>query len=388
MIRSEKGGDKIFMGKGVLKSGLILTLAGALSGCVAATAQPPRAQHASVQRPFVTVPPPRPVRPLPPRPPQGLVQSIDRLGQGFAGDVGIAVVDVERGWIIDHNGSRSYPQQSVSKLWVAIAALDAVDRGALDLSERRTVTRDDLTVFHQPIRALIGANGHDTNFRTLMFSALQSSDNTANDILLRRIGGPTAVREMIAAKKLGAINFGEGERLLQSEIAGLEWRQAYAVGQEFYRARAALPMERRNAAMQRYLERPMDGATPIAMTNALARLARGELLTPASTRLLLNAMEETRTGPQRLKAGLSPGWRLAHKTGTGQNLNGMTAGYNDVGIITAPGGHRYAVAVLIGNTRQGIPARQRLMNEVVRAVIAQHNANASASRASLDAPAR
>ena len=51
------------------------------------------------------------------------------------------------GWKADE----LYPQQSVSKLWVSITALDAVDKGRVSLDDQVTLTRDDLTLFHQPI---------------------------------------------------------------------------------------------------------------------------------------------------------------------------------------------------------------------------------------------
>ena len=57
-----------------------------------------------------------------------------------------------------------------------------------------------------------------------------------------------------------------------------------------------------------------------AIVNALARLKRGELLSPSSTARLLSIMGNTKTGANRLKGGLKPGWSLSHKTGTGQVL--------------------------------------------------------------------
>ena len=83
-------------------------------------------------------------------------------------------------------------------------------------------------------------------------------------------------------------------------------------------------------------------------------------------------MGNTRTGPNRLKGGLKPGWTLSHKTGTGQVLGGTQAGYNDIGILTAPDGRSYAVAVMIRRTSTPLAARMELMNEVVRTTIAQH----------------
>jgi beta-lactamase class A len=55
----------------------------------------------------------------------------------------------------------------------------------------------------------------------------------------------------------------------------------------------------------------------------------------------------------------------------------MTAGYNDVGLMTAPDGQVYAVAVMIASTRAPIPARQALMADVARAVVAAHDAEAA-----------
>ena len=49
------------------------------------------------------------------------------------------------------------------------------------------------------------------------------------------------------------------------------------------------------------------------------------------------------------------------------------AGYNDIGILTAPDGRSYSVAVMIKLTSVPLPVRMALMNNVVRAVIAQHD---------------
>ena len=57
---------------------------------------------------------------------------------------------------------------------------------------------------------------------------------------------------------------------------------------------------------------------------------------------------------------------------TGQDLGNLSTGYNDVGLIVAPDGHRYAVAVMIASTRRPIPARMQLMGDVTRAVVASH----------------
>ncbi|HET7709213.1 MAG TPA: class A beta-lactamase [Sphingomicrobium sp.] len=312
-----------------------------------------------------------PERPLPTAPTY-IQGRIDALGKAFDGRVGIAVKSVDDGWATDWRGSELFPQQSVSKLWVAITVMDAVDRGRIRLNDKVTLTRGDLTLFHQPIAQRILGGGYTTTLGELMVKAITTSDNTANDKLLRSVGGPDAVRTMIRTKNLGAIRFFDGERALQSKIAGLIWTQSYSIGRAFYQARDALPKSVRKAAFDRYVEDPYDGASPNAIVNALARLKSGDLLSPASTARLLSVMGNTRTGANRLKGGLKPGWSLSHKTGTGQVLGGTQAGYNDIGILTAPDGRSYAVAVMIKRTSAPLGARMTLMNNVVRSVIAQH----------------
>jgi len=180
--------------------------------------------------------------------PAGLRQEIDRLGRSFDGKAGIAIVNLNDGWEIDYNAGSLFPQQSCSKLWVAITTLDAVDRGALSLSDKVTLGSDDLTLFHQPLAAKIRGGGHTTTLGALMFTAITESDNTANDKLMRSVGGPDAVRATIERKGLGAIRFFNGERSLQSKIAGLTWSQSYSIGDAFYKARSALPMPIRRAS--------------------------------------------------------------------------------------------------------------------------------------------
>jgi beta-lactamase class A len=282
------------------------------------------------------------------------------------------VASAQDGWLVEHRGEELMPQQSVSKLWVAIAVMDAIDDGRLALDDAVTVRKTDIAVFHSPISRRIGEGGFETTIRDLLERAMRQSDNTANDFLMRRVGGPEAIRAMISAKGLGAIRFGPGERHLQAGTAGLTWRPEYSIGRAFQAARAQLSPETRRKAMDAYVLNPPDGASPTAIAKALLRLKRGELLSRRSTSYLLNLMETSETGKARLRGGTPPGWTLAHKTGTGQDLNGRTAGFNDVGILTAPDGSSYAVVVMIADTTRPIPERQQVMQAVAATVSANH----------------
>jgi len=301
--------------------------------------------------------------------PAQLTMAIDALARNFDGKFGIAIRAVDEGWTIASPGARTrMPQQSVSKLWVAMTLMDLRDQGKARLDDPVIVRTEDLTLFHQPIAMLVKGDGYHTTVGELLTRALTHSDNTANDRLLTYVGGPMAVRAMIERKQLGDIRFGPGERLLQSKTAGLTWSQSMAAGNGFELARSRLAPEVRAAALDAYVNDPPDGAAPLAIADALARLARGELFTETSTRILLDTMGASVTGRARLRAALPAGWKIAHKTGTGQDLGTRNAGFNDVGLLTAPDGRRYAIAVMIGDSRRPIRERQQLIQSVAAAV--------------------
>lgn len=302
-----------------------------------------------------------------------LERELAEIWRTFPGKTGIAVKRIDGNWEIGHRQNEWFPQQSVSKLWVAMTLLDKVDRGRASLSDAIRIGKEDLTLFHQPMAVEVEREGAVVkSVYTLLDKALASSDNTANDALLRHAGGPEAVRNFIDKNDLQKIRFGPGERLLQSGIAGMEWKQNLSYRRTFYSARAKVSVERRKTALDAYLADPIDGASPLAIVRALSKLARGELLSENSTRLLQSILTRTRSGPNRLKAGVPAGWKFLHKTGTGQVLGPVATGYNDVGIMTAPDGTRYAVAVMLGDTTASVLQRMRMMQAVTRAIGRYH----------------
>ena len=307
------------------------------------------------------------------RPPPGLEPIVHELWRSFPGRTGIAVQRIGSNWTVQRRGGEFFPQQSVSKLWVVLTVMDRIDRGLTRLDSEVTIGPDDLTLFNQPLAARVQRQGSMTlTVAELIEDAITISDNTANDALLRHAGGSEAVRDYFRRRNIENIRFGPGERLMQARIAGMEWQQRYSVGRTFQTERALVPASVRRAALDRYLADPVDGAHPASITQTLARLANGDLLSPQSTRYVIDAMTRTRSGPQRLRAGLPAGWTLAHKTGTGQEFEGRATGYNNVGIVTAPDGTRYTIAVMLAHTTASVPQRMALMQGVARAVAMNH----------------
>lgn len=310
------------------------------------------------------------LRAEPPVPPAAtaLQDRLTALAAAYGEPVGIAVTDVAAGWTAGVHTDQPYPQQSVSKLWVAIAVMRAVDEGRMSLDAAVTLSEADRSVFFQPIAYKIGPRGYQTTVSDLLRRALVESDNAANDRLMRELGGPDGVASALSDMGLLGVKVGAFERDLQALTAGLVWQPDYGIGWNFQAAREKLPRATRQAALDAYLAAPLDGAAPGEITRALADLSRGKLLSPGSTARALDWMGAARTGPRRLKGGLPAGWSIAHKTGTGQDFAGASVGINDVGLLTAPDGRVYAVAVMMRRTWKPVPQRLAFMQAVTRAV--------------------
>jgi len=264
--------------------------------------------------------------------------------------------------------------QSVFKAPLAAAALAEVDAGRLRLDERIPIAALDLS---PPPGAINRAwpsppEGHTMNVPAidLIALAVQQSDNTAADVIMKRIGGPGAVTAWLRAKGVADMSIDRYERELQQDLAGMEpFRPAWKSLPAWMAARDTVPAAAREAAMDAYLTDPRDTTTVPAALNFLYKLSLGELISPASTRLLLRLMTDTDTGANRLRAGLPPGATLAHKTGSAATDLGLTPATNDIGIVGLPNGRRFAIAGFLADSTATEKDRDRLFADAARLVV-------------------
>ncbi len=117
----------------------------------------------------------------------------------------------------------------------------------------------------------------------------------------------------------------------------------------------------------------------------LGKIVRRQIgLSPASAARLEELLGRVATGQKRLKAELPPGTPVAHKTGTGETQGGVTnATNNDVGLVTLPDGHRFAIAVFV----HASPASEAIREQTI-ARLARLAFDTFRQLAALPAPAR
>jgi beta-lactamase class A len=282
------------------------------------------------------------------------------------GILGFGLMNLESGQMWTLNGERPFPMQSVFKMLVGAAALSEVDAGRLALSEAISIGRKDLSPPRSPIAdAWPGRTVYSVD--ELLVAAVSDSDNTAADVLMKRIGGPGAVTAWLQSKDVDGARVDRYERQLQPEALGMAAFRPAWKGAAFDAALATVPPESRRKATLAYLRDSRDTATPLGMLEFLSKLDAGELLSPASTRRLITIMAQSPRGPERLKAGFPKGSSFAHKIGTGTS-QGLATAYNDVGILTLADRRSYAVAAFLTGSTADEAARARLLADLGRAI--------------------
>jgi beta-lactamase class A len=263
------------------------------------------------------------------------------------------------------NGAEGFPMASTFKVPVAIELLTRVDAGELQLDQMIPLKPSDLHPGSGTLADLFNKPGVALSVRNLLELMLLISDNSATDVVLRLAGGGPAVTARMEKLGIRGIRVDRPTAQLIADWIGVrqlpppeQWTP-----EGFEAAFNAVTPEEQKAAARRFDQDPRDTATPDAMAALLQRIYRRDLLKPASAELLLDIMSRCRTGEARLRGLLPEGTPVAHKTGT---IGGTT---NDVGIITLPGGAGHvAIAVFVKASAKEVPARERAIAEISRAV--------------------
>jgi beta-lactamase class A len=221
--------------------------------------------------------------------------------------------------------------QSVFKVPLAIAVLDQVDKGNLSPDQKIHIRKEELVPTWSPIRKKYPEGNVDLPLREILSYTVSQSDNNGCDILFRLLGGTANVNRYIHHVDIDSIS-----------IAATEEDMAKAWDVQF-----------------------TNWTTPVAFSELLKGFYRGKYLSKKSTDFLRKIMEETTTGPGRLRGLLPKEAIVAHKTGTsGTNDKGISAATNDVGIVTLPDGSHFVIAVFVCNATADEQTRDAVIAEI------------------------
>jgi beta-lactamase class A len=216
------------------------------------------------------------------------------LERELHGELGVTGIDSTSGRVIGHRQDQRFPLCSTFKTVLAAAMLTRaqVEPGLLD---KRLPLPKDGFVDYSPVTRKHAGDG--MSVAELCAAALQYSDNTAGNALLRELGGPAELTRY--ARQIGDHRF----RLDRWETD----------------LNAAIPGDDR------------DTTTPLAMALTLQKLLLQDGLAPARQNQLRHWMLGNTTGGARIRAAVPSDWEVADKTGTG-----AYGSANDIAVIYPP----------------------------------------------------
>ncbi len=257
-----------------------------------------------------------------------LQENIDAIVSDKQAKIGVVIEGFDSHPRAGFNENRLFPLQSVVKFPIALAVLDQVDKGKINLDDTLLLKPSDLLPnTHSPLREKYPDGNATVSIREIVRETVSNSDNNGCDILLRLLGGPQVVDQYIK-------NLGIGDMHIVVNEA-----QMHASHDAQYKNRA----------------------TPAAMTRLLKLFYDRKLLKPDSQEFLWTAMKDSMTAPGRLRSPLPAGTQLIHKTGTGDYSPKDGSIVNDVGIIIMPNGHPVFISVLINHSTMSIMDTEKII---------------------------
>lgn len=246
------------------------------------------------------------------------------LERELGGQLGVAAIDGAAGRTIGHRQDQRFPMCSTFKAVLAAAILARAQREP-GLLEKQVALPKSVFVNYSPVtgRHVGGA----LSVAELCAAALQYSDNTAGNALLRELGGPAALTRY--ARLLGDTDF----RLDRRETD----------------LNSAIPGDVR------------DTTTALAMARTLRTLLLGDGLAPGAQARLRDWMLGNTTGGSRIRAAVPPGWKVADKTGTG-----AYGSAGDIAVVYPPQRAPIVLAIYTRQPRQDAQGRSDVIARAAR----------------------
>jgi beta-lactamase class A len=250
-----------------------------------------------------------------------------KLEQALAGRLSVFAIDTANGDRLSYRADEYFPMCSTFKVLLASAILKRSTQIDGLMQQRIKYQQSDL-VTYSPITERSVKDGMTVS--ALCAAAIQYSDNTASNLLMKILGGPGAVTTF--ARSIGDRQF----RLDRWETA----------------LNSSIPGDRR------------DTTTPNAMAGSIQRLAFGDALEPRLQLQLRVWLQGNTTGAARIRAGVPADWQVGDKTGTGDY---GTA--NDIGLLWPPRRAPIVVAIYTTQAAKDAKARSDAIASAARIVV-------------------
>jgi len=246
------------------------------------------------------------------------------LESAAGGRLGVVGFNTGSGARIQHRAHERFPLCSTFKLMLAAAVLERSAKDASLLSKNVSYSKSDL-IEHSPITEKHVSTG--MTVAAMCAATIQYSDNAAANLLLKVLGGPSAVTAF--ARGIGDQTF----RLDRTEPE----------------LNTSIPGD------------PRDTTTPAAMSDSIQRLVLGDALGAGQRDQLRTWLLGNTTNTERFLAGVPAGWKVGDKTG-----GGSYGSNNDVGVLWPPAGAPIVLSVYLTFPQKDAKVRNDVVASATR----------------------
>jgi beta-lactamase class A len=251
----------------------------------------------------------------------GITTRLRELEQEHTARLGVYARNLRTGRTVAYRAAERFPMASVFKTLAAAAVLRDLDRDGEFLARRIRYTQDYVTSSgHSPVTQENVATGMTVG--ELCDATIRFSDNTAGNLLLKELGGPTAITRFC--------------RSIGDEVTRLDRWEPELNSAEPWRV--------------------TDTTSPRAVGLSYARLVLGNALEPHDRARITDWLLRNTTSTEKFRKGLPADWLLADKTGGGRH-----GGSNDVGVTWTPDGTPIVLSVLTTQPEEDAPTDNALV---------------------------
>lgn len=209
-----------------------------------------------------------------------LKANIQKIEQELDGRVGISWYDENSSHQWNYRGDEAFPLTSTFKAFACAALLARVDAKQEDLQRQIAIHKQEL-ITYSPVTEKF--TGKTLSTADLCSAAVTLSDNTAGNLVLASIGGPSGFTQFMQTL---------GDR--KSSLS--RWEPDL---------NEATPGDTR------------DTTSPNAAVQSLRTLVSGDTLTPDSRQTLIGWLRNDQVADQLIRSYLPTSWIIGDKTGAG-----------------------------------------------------------------------
>jgi beta-lactamase class A len=246
------------------------------------------------------------------------------------GRAGLYAENVVSGAKIAWRAEERFVMCSTFKASLAACVLARVDQGKDHLDSKIAYEAKDLAKYAPVAKLNVAGNGAGSmSVADMCAGAVELSDNTCANLLLARVGGPSALTAF--------------------------WR---SIGDTVSRLDHYEPELNFSPPGD-----PHDTTTPAAMSGNLRRFIVGDALSPDSRQRLSGWMLNCKTGDNRLRAGLPKDWKVADKTG-----NSGKDAVGDIAVVWPKPDRPVLISAYVQGGSPSEPQFKTLFSEIGRLV--------------------